>query len=145
MWCHAHCCVAAEVKNDRLLGVSVDESSHRASFFFSITKACSRRPAATEWFYHPERLNFPVKREGKRGENKWKQISWEQALDEIADKIGKTISEYGPETLASARGTGRTCDEYRGRFHNLLESPNIIGAPNIFYGPTSATSNAIIG
>jgi anaerobic selenocysteine-containing dehydrogenase len=145
MWCHSHCIVAVEVRNDRLMGISSDESSRRASFYSSIMKPCLRRIAAMEWFYHPDRLNFPVKRAGDRGENKWKQISWEQALDEIADKIGKTISEYGPETLASARGTGRTCDEYRGRFHNLLGSPNIIGAPNICYGPTSATSNAIIG
>jgi anaerobic selenocysteine-containing dehydrogenase len=45
-----------------------------------------------EHVYHPERLNYPLKRIGDRGEGKWQKISWDNALDEIAEKL-KFIKE----------------------------------------------------
>lgn len=50
--------------------------------------------------YNPKRLTHPLKRVGERGEGKWEEISWDQALDEIAEKILALRDEYGPESLA---------------------------------------------
>jgi len=87
--------------------------------------ACERLIAAPEFHYSPKRLNYPMKRVGERGEAKWERISWEQALDEIAEKLLKIRDEYGPEALTKFSGTvhGPAC--WAGwRFFNLWGSPN---------------------
>ena len=48
---------------------------------------CAKGPATHNQIYDPERILYPLKRVGKRGEGKWKQITWEQALDEISEKM----------------------------------------------------------
>ncbi|MDR0501285.1 MAG: molybdopterin-dependent oxidoreductase [Coriobacteriales bacterium] len=49
--------------------------------------------------YHPDRLLYPLKRKGERGEGKWEKISWDQALDEIATKLLDISERYGPESV----------------------------------------------
>ncbi len=48
---------------------------------------CAKGPATHNQVYDPERILYPLKRVGKRGEGKWQRISWDQALDEIAAKM----------------------------------------------------------
>jgi len=48
---------------------------------------CAKGPATHNQIYDPERILYPLKRTGKRGEGKWERISWEQALTEIAEKM----------------------------------------------------------
>ena len=50
-------------------------------------------------FSHPDRLNYPMKRVGKRGEGKFVRISWEEALDTIADNLKRIVKEYGNEAV----------------------------------------------
>jgi len=46
-----------------------------------------------------ERVLYPLKRAGARGEGKWQRVSWDQALTEIADHILDAIEEVGPESI----------------------------------------------
>jgi len=48
---------------------------------------CAKGPATHNQVYDPERILYPLKRTGKRGEGKWERISWDQALSEIAEKM----------------------------------------------------------
>ena len=48
---------------------------------------CAKGPATHNQVYDPERILYPLKRVGERGEGKWQRISWDQALDEIAEKM----------------------------------------------------------
>lgn len=48
---------------------------------------CAKGPATHNQIYDPERILHPLKRVGKRGEGKWQRITWEQALDEISEKM----------------------------------------------------------
>ncbi|TVR54694.1 MAG: formate dehydrogenase [Gemmatimonadales bacterium] len=48
---------------------------------------CAKGPATLNQVYDPERILFPLKRVGARGEGEWERISWEQALEEIAAKL----------------------------------------------------------
>jgi anaerobic selenocysteine-containing dehydrogenase len=48
---------------------------------------CAKGPATLNQVYDPERILYPLKRAGARGEGKWERISWEQALDEISAKL----------------------------------------------------------
>ena len=144
MWCHSHCRVSAYVKNNRLVEVGPDKDFKHASLYTPITQACQRRRAATDWFYHPDRLNYPLKRFGAKGENKWKEIAWEEAFGELGDKLEEIVEKYGPESVGTTRGTGRTHDEYRARFINLLGG-NAVGPVSICFGPILAVSNAMLG
>lgn len=48
---------------------------------------CAKGPATHNQIYDPERIMFPLKRVGKRGEGKWKRVSWEEALDDISTRM----------------------------------------------------------
>lgn len=48
---------------------------------------CAKGPATHNQIYDPERILYPLKRVGERGEGKWKRISWDEALDEISAKM----------------------------------------------------------
>ena len=48
---------------------------------------CAKGPATHNQIYDPERILYPLKRVGERGEGKWERISWDQALDEIGEKM----------------------------------------------------------
>jgi len=52
-------------------------------------KTCIKNSVALDFHRHPNRLNYPLKRAGERGEGKWKRTSWKDAVDEIAEKIRK--------------------------------------------------------
>ncbi len=49
--------------------------------------------------YHPDRLLYPHKRIGKKGEKKFQRISWDEALETISSKWKSLIKEYGPESI----------------------------------------------
>lgn len=48
---------------------------------------CAKGPATHNQIYDPERILYPLKRVGERGAGQWKRITWEQALDEISEKM----------------------------------------------------------
>ena len=48
---------------------------------------CAKGPATINQIYDPERILYPLKRVGARGEGRWKRITWEEALNEIAEKM----------------------------------------------------------
>ena len=145
MWCHSHCLVEVHIKDGRLGKIEEAKDSPDVKTARAVVRACPRARAAPEWLYHPDRLNYPLKRAGDRGEGKWQVIPWEQALDEIAEKLKDIKEKYGAEAIATSSGTGRTHDEYRIRFFNLLGSPNNIGQGLICFGPGATTSRAMYG
>ena len=61
---------------------------------------CQKGIAAARQPYNKDRLLYPLKRAGERGEGKWERISWDQALDEIAAKMQEIADEVGPEGVA---------------------------------------------
>jgi DMSO reductase family type II enzyme molybdopterin subunit len=60
---------------------------------------CQKGAAWSQMLYSPERVLHPLKRAGERGQAKWEQVSWDQALGEIADHILDAIEEVGPESV----------------------------------------------
>jgi anaerobic selenocysteine-containing dehydrogenase len=53
---------------------------------------CAKGPATINQIYDPERILYPLKRVGERGEGKWERISWEQALNEISERLRESRS-----------------------------------------------------
>src|SRR3990172_2183918 len=98
-YCKGECGVLVHVRDGHLVKVTEDPDWIRK--VYPPTKGCPRLKSTMEFFYHPERVNFPLKRAGARGEGKWQRISWGDALDEIAEKLGDIKSRYGAEAIAS--------------------------------------------
>ena len=130
-FCASHCRYKVKVEDGRLIGFDrggVKKDSIMAKMWANVIGGCPRANAAAEFVYHPDRLNYPLKRVGKRGEGKWERVSWDQAMDEVADKLGKLRAKYGPETLAmTSSGEQNTGEEFRVRFQSLFGTPNFLG------------------
>src|SRR5574341_2646958 len=54
---------------------------------------CAKGPATHNQVYDPERILFPLKRVGRRGEGKWVRVTWDEALDDLAGRIRKAFQE----------------------------------------------------
>jgi anaerobic selenocysteine-containing dehydrogenase len=85
---------------------------------------CAKAHAAPQWVYSPDRLRYPLKRVGKKGEGKFQRISWDEALTIIADKLKEQKALYGPESLAILSPARRSYSEYLYRFLMTHGSPN---------------------
>lgn len=143
MWCKGECGVLVKVKSGRL--EAIEENPDYPRKVFPRIAGCPRAQRAREYIYHPERLRYPRKRVGERGEGRWQEISWEQALDEIAERLAKIRQTYGAEAVAATTGTYRTHWEYGWRFFNLFGSPNIAGQGQICSGPRQLMGHTICG
>jgi anaerobic selenocysteine-containing dehydrogenase len=71
---------------------------------------------------YPERVLFPLKRMGKRGEGLWKRVTWDEVIDETAKRIRKCIDDGKPEEVGLHVGRSRIGDII-GRFMNAVGSP----------------------
>ncbi len=129
--CHVRCGMLVHFENGKAVRVEGDPENplNRGAL-------CERGRLILEHLYNPTRLNYPLKRAGERGEGKWQRITWDQAMDEIAAKLGSLRDRFGAETLAFSRGTYRTYGWAMKRFLNLFGSPNMIGANHICMCPS---------
>jgi thiosulfate reductase/polysulfide reductase chain A len=143
--CGTHCKQDVYIRNGRLEKVEAPKEDPRFEMLSRTIRSCSKARHITDYVYHPDRLKFPLKRVGEKGEGKWLQISWDQALDEIAEKLNEIKFKYGPEALATSSGTYRTADEYRGRFFTLFGSQNNVGQGYICNGPGAVISAVMSG
>jgi len=62
--------------------------------------ACSKGLATYQLVYHPDRLRYPLKRIGERGEGKWQRLSWEEALGSLSTKLQGIAQRYGSTSIA---------------------------------------------
>ncbi|HYV96057.1 MAG TPA: molybdopterin oxidoreductase family protein [Gemmatimonadaceae bacterium] len=60
---------------------------------------CAKVNRYLERTYHPDRLQFPLRRTGKKGEGKFERVSWDDALDDIAKRLRGIVAEFGAESV----------------------------------------------
>ncbi len=97
-------------------------------------RGCQKGNRASKYMYGNQRVLYPMKRVGERGEGKWERISWDQAATEIADKFIDTAVEHGPEAITLAMGTALILK--RASFGALFRFANQTGivVPETFAG-----------
>ncbi|MCB9331229.1 MAG: molybdopterin-dependent oxidoreductase [Lewinellaceae bacterium] len=61
---------------------------------------CAKGPATINQITDPDRILYPMKRDGKRGDGKWTRVSWDEALDDIAGRIRKALQENRHNEIA---------------------------------------------
>ena len=88
--CHDSCGVLMYTKDGKLERVEGDPLDPCAN-----GRLCMRCLNLAEGVNYADRPKYPLRRAGERGENKWERITWEEALDEIADWIHENLDEAG--------------------------------------------------
>lgn len=117
--CHGGCSTLMHVDGGKLTKVEGDPEGP-----LNHGKLCPIGAATTQLVYHPDRLKYPQRRVGPKGSGKFERISWDEALDEISEKILKIREESGPESIAMGTGTGRHHIRWVSRFGHALGTPN---------------------
>ena len=138
--CHGVCQVLVHVEGEKIIRVSGDPESPTSRGFL-----CPKGAAAPDLLYHPARLRFPMRRAGARGENRWEQISWDDAVAEMAERFDSIRRESGSEYLAVAQGTGRPYTEFTRRFANAFGTPNFVSPGHLCYLPRVIASTITLG
>lgn len=105
--CGSRCPLKLQVKDGQIFRVLPEDTGDNELGSQQI-RACVRGRSIRKRIYNPDRLKKPLKRKPgtKRGDGEWEEISWEQALDEIADKMKELLDKYGNESIYLNYGTG---------------------------------------
>lgn len=136
--CHSKCGVVLTVDGDDIVKVEGDPN-HPVSEGILCTKAFS----AQEIHTHPDRLKYPMKRKSwtlddphneLRGKDEWERISWDEALDLIAEKAKRLIENEGPEMVSFTCGTGRGSNHFMVRLQNTMNTTTV-GPGNVCLAP----------
>lgn len=127
--CGTRCPVAVGVEQGE--AVWIQGNPHAATG----SALCPRGIAALALEKDSERPRSPLMRIGARGEHSWRPVSWEEALDAAARKLGSIKEEYGPESVMLSHRGGPFTDLYKAFARGL-------GTPNIYSHSVTCTRNA---
>ena len=90
--CVTRCAAIGYTENGRLVKIEPQPNSIRTE-----GKLCAKGQGGVGQVYDPDRILFPLKRTGARGEGKWKRITWDEALGEVAGRLKKLRDDGEPE------------------------------------------------
>ncbi len=115
--CSSHCGMWVHLKNDRIWKMTGHEENDRSQ-----GRLCPRAHGGIDWVYDPLRLERPWK---QTEDGEFEPIEWDQALDEIADKLSEILEEEGPETVFYAHNPRKTGVFYGNRLMHALDVSTI--------------------
>lgn len=92
--CPDTCAMIYEIEDNRLVSVrgNKDHPMTRGTLCVKVKDYENRH-------YHPDRIKYPMKRVGQKGDGKFKRISWNEAIDTITKQWKKIISQFGPQAI----------------------------------------------
>ncbi len=145
--CGGRCIVRAEVKDGVVVRVLPDPDPVD-TFDRPRVIPCVRGRARKRMLYAAERLKYPMKRAGKRGEGKFTRITWDEALNTIADQMKRIKAKYGNEAFlyqyASGQIAGGIDQTYSGS-GPICRLMNLFGGFTKIYGSySSACYSAVL-
>lgn len=116
--CFWKCGILAHVKEGRVTKIQGNPRDP-----LSRGMLCPRGAGGTGLLYDPDRLRTPLMRVGDRGSQKFEAVTWEVALDAVAERFRKVADEYGPDAVALfSHGYGGS---WFSHLFNAFGSPNI--------------------
>lgn len=138
-FCDQGCHLSIEIENDTISAIHPLNPN--------VPAICSKPFLWKSYVNHPDRVTKPLKNVGKRGEPKWQEITWESALDEIAEKLKAIIEKYGSPSVAmsAAQVNLQSGAGLLRRFTNLIGTPNYISPMELCLGNTSQVHRATYG
>ena len=128
--CGGRCVIKVHVKNGVAIRVESDNGEEPQ------LRACARGRAYRKRVYDPNRLKYPMKRVGIRGEGKFERISWDEALDTVARELIRVKETYGSSAILGVSYSGSV-----GQLHGLSllwRFLNMFGGCTTIWGGASA-------
>lgn len=120
--CHLGCGILIYTDKDgKLVKVEGDPENP-----FNNGRLCPRCLDLIESVYNSDRILYPMRRTGKRGEDAWERISWDEAYDEIATKLLYYKENFGAESVSFWKGTGRDIAPWISHLAWAFGSPNVV-------------------
>ena len=120
--CAGHCAAKVTVEDGKIVRWERDRESGIPSEMCPPLKGRSNMEIST----HPDRLKYPQKRMGARGEGRWQRISWDAALDAIAEKLIAIKEQHGPEAFGFGLGEPKGLEFAFGqRLASAFGTPNV--------------------
>ena len=140
--CGSRHVLVAHKKGDVIVRLSTDNGEYQDGGAYGKDteaepqlRACLRGRSYRSRLYSPERLLYPMVRVGKRGEGKFKRVSWDEALDTVAKKMIELKQKYGPTALLD--------QSYAGASYGVLhKSDQIEGLQGRFLGMFGCRTNS---
>ena len=123
--CFNCCSTNFHFKGDELVRITGNEADPLLE-----GRVCPKSQLTLQFYHNDKRLTRPLKRVGERGDGNFEPISWDQALDEIADRLKAVRADFGPEALALYVGTRTgilTKNAYARLFGQMWGTPNLEG------------------
>jgi anaerobic selenocysteine-containing dehydrogenase len=93
--CTSTCALDVEIVDARTIGRV--RGSQRNTYTAGVI--CEKVARYAERVHHPDRLTHPLLRDGPKGSGQWKRVSWEEALDRVADAFIEKAARHGTETV----------------------------------------------
>lgn len=126
--CPNHCAMRAVVQDNRVVEVKAAGDPRLPVHMCSVQKGADHIIGTIN---SPDRLTTPLKRVGERGSGQWQEISWDEALDTIAQKLLQVKADFGPERLIMVLGEPKGMEFIFGqRFATAFGTPNVITPGN---------------
>lgn len=122
--CGGRCVLKAHVKDGKIIRIETDNGEEPQ------IRACLRGRAYRQRVYLPDRLKYPMRRIGQRGEGKFQRISWDEALDEVAREMRRIKKTYGNSAILLAAGAGN---------QGMLHGPGPVGRLLLHFGGFTRT------
>ncbi len=88
--CTTACMLQVYVKDGKVTRIETDDGSPGPQF-----RACVKGRSYRQMLYHPDRITYPLRRTGERGEGKFERISWDEALETVAAQLMRVKAIYG--------------------------------------------------
>lgn len=120
--CICSCAIIATVRDGRVVRIEGNPESP-----ISRGGVCAKGLSAIQALYNPCRNKYPMKRVGERGTNSFERISWEQAIEEISQKLMQDYNKFGGESLVTSTGGGGNP-----HFSSPCRFTQAMGSPNVF-------------
>lgn len=118
--CHDGCGVLLYTQEGKLVKVEGDPDHP-----FNQGRLCARCLGAVPAVVnHPDRIRYPMKRIGKRGENRWERITWQEAYEIIEKRFTEIKQKHGAESVIFGYGTARDIFPQINRLAYTFGSPN---------------------
>ncbi|MCL1067385.1 molybdopterin-dependent oxidoreductase [Shewanella olleyana] len=139
--CGSNCPLKVFSVDGKIVRIETDDEGDD-SFGNHQVRACARGRSNRKRVYNPDRIQYPMKRIGKRGEGKFERISWEQATSEIGAQLKGIYDSYGPRSVYYMYGTGAYYDiNGANSWKHML---NVMGGYLGYYGTYSSAQSSRI-
>jgi anaerobic selenocysteine-containing dehydrogenase len=112
--CFGGCSLIAHIKDGKIVKIEGGKENKATDGLI-----CAKGRAFKDYVYSPNRVPYPMIRDGKRGEGKFKRVSWDFAIETIGEKLKEVKAKYGPLSLmyyGSGGCLGMLSEYYKGFF-----------------------------